>query len=77
MGRFPKDCWSTKCKHFKVWDMSVDDLCCKCTILNKMCDACDEDFSYYLCPLPRYKQFILSIRKKARLWFRKRFGRWM
>jgi hypothetical protein len=49
--RFPKDCWGKKCKHFKVWDMSVDDLCCKCELLGESCDACDEDYSFSKCPL--------------------------
>ena len=52
--RFPKDCWKKKCPHFKCWDMSVDDLCCSCDLLKIQCDACDEDFCLYLCPLPNY-----------------------
>lgn len=50
-NRFPKDCWEKKCPHFKVWDLSIDDLCCACDLLHKSCDACDEDFSFLLCPL--------------------------
>jgi hypothetical protein len=50
--RFPRDCWEKKCPYFKVWDMSVYDLCCYCSLLQIECDACDQDFSYYLCPLP-------------------------
>lgn len=49
--RFPKDCWDKKCIHFHCWDMSVDDICCLCDILQRECDACDEDFSYVRCPL--------------------------
>lgn len=41
MDRFPKDCWTKDCPHFHVWDMSVDDLCCACDVLDKECDACD------------------------------------
>lgn len=54
--RFPKDCWKKKCPHFKVFDMSVDDLRCTCNILKISCDACDEFFSLYLCPLPNQKE---------------------
>ena len=50
MGRFPKDCWAKNCEHFHVWDMSVDDLLCVCDLLKRECDACNEDFSYLLCP---------------------------
>ena len=53
MDRFPKDCWTKECPHFHVWDMSVDDLCCACDILDKECDACDEDYCYLTCPLPK------------------------
>ena len=49
--RFPKDCWGKKCPHFKVWDLSIDDLCCHCDLLKVSCDACDEDFSFITCPL--------------------------
>ena len=31
--RFPKDCWEKKCEHFRVWDMSIDDMCCFCNLL--------------------------------------------
>ena len=48
---FPKDCWGRECPHFKVHDMSVDDLCCYCDILKVQCDACNEDFCHYICPL--------------------------
>ena len=47
MDRFPKDCWDKNCEHFHVWDMSIDDLCCACDILEKECDACDEDFCFF------------------------------
>lgn len=50
-GRFPKDCWDKKCEHFHTWDMSVDDLACMCDALMCYCDACDEDYSFVLCPL--------------------------
>jgi len=48
--RFPKDCWEKKCEHFHVWDMSIDDMCCFCDLLQLECDACDEDYSYVRCP---------------------------
>ena len=51
MNQFPKDCWSKNCKHFHVRDMSIDDWLCTCDVLKMRCDACDEDFSYLLCPL--------------------------
>ena len=51
MSRFPKDCWDKNCEHFHVRDMSIDDLCCACDLLQKECDACDEDFSFHICPL--------------------------
>lgn len=51
MRRFPKDCWSKQCNHFHVTDMSVDDLLCACDVLNKECDACDEDYCFLMCPL--------------------------
>ena len=51
MNRFPKDCWDKKCSHFHVVDMNIDDLLCICDILQKACDACDEDFCFLLCPL--------------------------
>lgn len=50
-GRFPKDCWGKECPHFHTWDMSVDDLCCVCDLLEMQCDACDEDWSFLLCPV--------------------------
>lgn len=50
-GRFPKDCWKKKCPHFKVRDLSIDDLVCYCDLLKVKCDACDEMFCFYLCPL--------------------------
>ena len=50
INRFPKDCWEKKCPHFKVRDLSIDDLCCYCELLKVQCDACDEDFSFYICP---------------------------
>ena len=52
MNRFPKDCWDQNCPHFYAWDMSVDDYTCVCDLLQKQCDACDEDYSFLLCPLP-------------------------
>ena len=54
--RFPKDCWGKNCPHFKYWDMSIDDLCCSCDLLKIQCDACDEAFSLYICPLPNEPQ---------------------
>lgn len=51
MSVFPRDCWNKECPHFKVWDMSIDDLACYCDKLDKEIDACDEDFIYYPCPL--------------------------
>ena len=53
--RFPKDCWKKNCPHFKVWDMSVDDLCCYCDLLKIECDACNQDFCFYLCPVKERK----------------------
>lgn len=55
LSLFPKDCWSKKCKHFVVYDMSIDDLCCHCKLLNVSCDACDEYFSNIECPLKESK----------------------
>ncbi len=52
VDRFPKDCWTKKCPHFHVRDMSIDDLVCTCDLLKKSCDACDEMFSFFICPLP-------------------------
>ena len=51
-NRFPKDCWDKKCPHFHTKDLSIDDLVCTCDLLKIICDACDEDFCLYLCPLP-------------------------
>lgn len=51
MSRFPRDCWDKKCKHFHVMDMSIDDLVCACDVLQRECDACDEDFCFLRCPL--------------------------
>jgi len=56
MGRFPKDCWNKNCEHFHVWDMSVDDLCCACDLLKRECDACDEDYSFLICPLEEKRE---------------------
>ena len=56
--RFPKDCWEKHCQHFKVWDMSIDDLCCRCDLLQIQCDACDEDFFSYVCPLPNESEGV-------------------
>lgn len=50
--RFPKDCWEKNCPHFHVYDMSIDDLRCICNLLKMGCDACDENWSLLLCPLP-------------------------
>ena len=50
-GRFPRDCWNKDCLHFHVRDMSIDDLECRCDVLNMKVDACDELFSFILCPL--------------------------
>lgn len=52
MIRFPKDCWNKNCPHFHCWDMSVDDFTCVCDKLKKQVDACDEDFSFLVCPEP-------------------------
>lgn len=49
-NRFPKDCWGKKCPHFHIRDLSIDDFVCKCDLLKISIDACDEDFSFYLCP---------------------------
>lgn len=51
MRRFPKDCWDKGCEHFHVTDMSIDDFLCVCDVLEKECDACDEDFCFLFCPL--------------------------
>lgn len=51
MSRFPKDCWDKNCPHFKYWDMSVDDLCCRCDLLQEECDACDEEYCNTICPM--------------------------
>ena len=51
MNRFPKDCWNKQCEHFRVTDMSIDDLLCVCAVNGMACDACDEDFSIKRCPL--------------------------
>lgn len=51
--RFPKDCWGKNCPNFHVWDMSVDDFCCYCEVLECECDACDEDYSLLLCPFDK------------------------
>ena|GEM_PF-2863811 len=48
--RFPKDC-NGKCPHIGVRDLSIDDLVIICRELKMSCDACDEDFSFLLCPL--------------------------
>lgn len=53
--RFPKDCWAKKCPHFHVVDLSIDDLSCICDLLKQSCDACDEDFSFVLCPINNNK----------------------
>ena len=50
-NRFPKDCWKKKCPHFHTVDLSVDDLVCSCDLLKLKCDACDEMFSLYICPM--------------------------
>ena len=50
MNHFPKNCWDKHCPHFHCWDMSIDDLCCKCDLLKMQCDACDEDYSFIPCP---------------------------
>ena len=54
--RFPKDCWNKQCPHFHTRDLSIDDLVCSCDLLKIECDACDEDFCLYLCPLPKVKR---------------------
>lgn len=55
-NRFPKDCWNKRCKHFHVRDLSIDDLCCTCDLLKQQCDACDEDYNFYYCPLGNIKE---------------------
>lgn len=50
---FPKDCCDKKCQHFHVRDMSIDDLLYTCDLLQMQCDACDENFSFVLCPKKR------------------------
>ena len=55
-NRFPKNCWDKNCPHFSTYDMNVDDLLCKCDLLKISCDACAEDFSYFMCPLPSDNQ---------------------
>ena len=49
---FPRNCWTKKCPHFHTRDMSIDDLICTCDLLKISCDACDEMFSFLICPLP-------------------------
>ena len=49
----PEDCWGKNCPHFHTVDMSIVDLLCACDILQKECDACDEDFCFLLCPLSK------------------------
>ena len=51
--RFPKDCWDKKCPYFHTRDLSIDDLVCTCDLLKISCDACDEGFCLYLCPLSK------------------------
>ena len=63
--RFPKDCWKKNCSNFVVRDMSVDDLCCRCTLLQVECDACDEDFSFYPCPLQEQKDGTGDVHTKS------------
>lgn len=55
-NRFPKDCWDKKCQHFKVFDLSIYDLCCTCELLKVQCDACNEDFSPFICPLTQLEE---------------------
>lgn len=57
INRFPKDCWEKKCPHFKVFDLSIDDLCCYCELLKVQCDTCDEDFSPCICPLTQQNDY--------------------
>ena len=47
---FPMDC-TTKCPHYKTWDMSVDDWTSYCDILEVQVDDCDGDYIRYRCPL--------------------------
>ena len=56
-GRFPKDC-PRDCPNFSEYELSIDDLVCGCSLLRVSCDACDEDFSFLLCPL--YKGVALD-----------------
>lgn len=53
LDRFPMDCWDKKCPHFHVADLNVDDMVCTCDILQRSCDACDEDYNFTLCPLQK------------------------
>lgn len=62
--RFPKDCYTKKCPHFRCWDMNIDDLCCYCDLLKVQCDACDSDFCFYLCPLTNNEPSEGSNREK-------------
>ena len=55
-NRFPKDCWLKKCPHFKLFDLSIDDLVCTCELLKVQCDACNEDFSPCVCPLTQIEE---------------------
>ena len=50
MKHFPSDC-TTKCPHYKAWDMSVDDWTSYCDILKVQADDCDDYFIHYKCPL--------------------------
>lgn len=61
MSRFPKDCWDKKCEHFHVRDLSIDDLCCICDILEIECDACNEDWSFAKCPMKSDQTFADKI----------------
>ena len=53
---FPRNCWTKKCPHFHVRDLSIDDLVCTCDLLKMSCDACDEMFSFLACPLTENKE---------------------
>ena len=56
LSLFPRDCWNEDCEHFHVWDMSIDDLCCACDLLQVECDACDEMLCYHVCPKLKDKE---------------------
>ena len=46
---FPRDC-SSRCPHFRTWDMSIDDWTSVCDLLKIQVDDCDLDYKYEICP---------------------------